>query len=198
LRDGNSVALPLFFQPGRSWHYSNIGYEIAGRIAAQASGESLAALYRRIIIEPLHLRSAVYAPGGPIPGAHPVGYAMHGATAVPATNVGQGGLGAEGGIVSDARDEATFLRALVRGELVPTRDLLRTNAANGSYALGVGLAGTPCGTALQHGGGGAAWASNVYVARDGKRVAVLLLNGRGDDAADAAGVEAAADLFCNS
>ena len=194
-----AAALPLLFQPGTNWHYSNIGYKIAGHVAEKASGESLDELYRRIIIDPLHLRSAVYAPDGPIPGDHPVGYAMDGAKATDASNVGAGALGAEGGVVVDAKDEATFLRAAVRGDLVPTRDLLQTSAANQRYALGIGLADTPCkGVVYSHNGGGAAWTSSVVVSQDGTQVAVLLLNGRGNDATDAAYPQAAIDLFCKS
>jgi D-alanyl-D-alanine carboxypeptidase len=193
-----AAALPLFTKPGTNWHYSNIGYKIAGHIAERASGESLDRLYHRIIIDPLHLKSAAYVPGGPIPGDHPVGYAMDGKKAIPATNVGAGALGAEGGIVADAQDEATFLQAAVRGDLVPTRDLLRTSAANLRYALGTGIGDTPCAGMVQtHNGGGASWASSVLVSLDGKRVAVLLLNGRGGRT-DAAISPAAIDLFCKS
>jgi D-alanyl-D-alanine carboxypeptidase len=191
-----AAALPLLFAPSHGWHYSNIGYLIVGHIAERASGESLSELYRRVIVEPLHLTTAAYAPGGPIAGDHPVGYAMHGRRAVPATDVGAGALGPEGGIVSDAKDEATFLRAVVRGELVPTRDLLRPSTANSGYALGIGLAST-CGTPIyQHNGGGTAWASSVAVSRDGSRVAVVLLNGRGGVQADAAYPGTALTLFC--
>ncbi|MES1248388.1 MAG: serine hydrolase domain-containing protein [Actinomycetota bacterium] len=189
--------LPLLFPPGTNWHYSNIGYKIAGRIAEKASGESLAALYQRIIIDPLHLKSAVYAPSGPIPGEHPLGYAMDGKKAVEASNVGEGALGPEGGIVSDAKDEATFLRAVVRGELVPTTDLLHTSAASGSYALGVGIRPTRCGNAYTHNGGGPAWASTVAVSADGKRVAVLLLNGR-NSAEDPTYAAALLRLLCRA
>ncbi len=194
-----AAALPLLFQPGTNWHYSNIGYKVAGRVAERASGESLDRLYRRIIIDPLHLRSAVYAPNGGIPGDHPVGYAMNGATATPASNVGQGGLSAEGAIVSDAWDEAAFLRAVVQNDLVPTRDLLQTTAVNQAYALGIGLTDTPCaGVVYSHNGAGSAWTSSVVVSQDGKRVAVLLLNGRRNMANDPAYPKAAVDLFCKS
>ena len=87
----------------------------------------------------------------------------------------------------------------MRGELVPTRDLLRGSAANPAYALGVGVANAPCGDLVySHNGGGSAWASSVNVSKDGKRVAVLLLNGRGDSTKDAAYPSAALDLFCKS
>lgn len=48
---------PLLFKPGSSWHYSNIGYMVAGLIAARAGGADLATLFRTQIIDPLHLAS---------------------------------------------------------------------------------------------------------------------------------------------
>jgi D-alanyl-D-alanine carboxypeptidase len=192
-----AAELPLLFTPGTDWHYSNIGYKIAGRLAEKASGEQLAQLYERIIIRPLDLKSATYAPNGPIPGEHPLGYVVNGTKATEATNVGEGALGPEGGMVSDARDEATFLRAVVRGELVPTKDLLRGADANGGYALGIGTAATQCGEAWSHNGGGPGWASTVAVSPDGKRVAVILLNGRnGDD--DTSYVTAVLRMLCRA
>lgn len=188
--------LPLLSAPGTNWHYSNVGYLIAGHIAERASGETLDHLYRRVIIDKLHLRSAAYAPQGPIPGEHPVGYAMTRKGPVPATNAGAGALGPEGGIVTNAKDEATFLRAVVRGELVPTRDLLKTAGVNAGYALGTGVASNCGHTVYTHNGGGAAWSSSVVVSKDGSRVAVLLLNGRGGDAANVAYPAAAVQLFC--
>ena len=188
-----AAALPLLFPPGTNYHYSNIGYKIAGRIAERASGESLAQLYRRVIITPLRLKSAVYAPNGPTPGEHPVGYENGKA----ASRAGEGGLGAEGGIVSDARDEATFLVALVRGKLVPTGELFRAPAGTIAYALGTGITGAPCApTVYTHNGGGPAWSSSVVVSKDGSRVAVVLVNGRGGATADEALSEAALRLFC--
>jgi CubicO group peptidase (beta-lactamase class C family) len=193
-----AAELPLYFDPGTNYHYSNIGYKIAGRIAEKASDESLDTLYHRVIIDPLHLGSAAYDPTGPIGGSHPLGYAMTATKAVEATNLGEGALGAEGGIVSDAKDEATFLRAAVRGELVPTADLLRASSVNSTYALGIGMTATRCSyPTWSHNGGGPAWASAVAVSEDGKRVAVILLNGR-RDGADADYAAAVLRLLCRS
>lgn len=183
LEIGVAGAVGLLTEPGTNYHYSNIGYKVLGRIAERVSGTSLAELYRRIIIEPLDLQSAAYDPSGPIEGEHPVGYMVNPHRGfVPASNVGAGALGAEGGIVSDAKDEATFLRALVQGEIVPEpylRQMFEGSSANTAYGLGTGIDATCDGTkAYAHGGGGASWASSVAVSGDGSHVAVILLNGR--------------------
>lgn len=194
-----AAALPLLAPPGRNWHYSNIGYMTAGHIAEKASGESLDALYRRIIIEPLHLHHTVYAPRGPVPRSTIVGYARLGGRWLAASTAGTGALGPEGGMVTDARDEAAFLRAALTGKLVPTNALLHASYADGTYALGISMQATPCGLAYHHGGAGAAWRSYVAASRDGKRVVVLLWNGH-NPARDDPDLYAAAalSLFCRA
>jgi D-alanyl-D-alanine carboxypeptidase len=180
-----AAALPLQFDPATSYHYSNIGYETAGVIAERAADERLADLYRRIIIDPLGLESAAYAPHGPIPGPHPVGYVVRrDGTTIAATRRDAGGLAAEGAIVVNARDEARFLVALVRGEIVPPAmraQMLAGSGPNPSYGLGTVVERTCAGRTLSHNGGGASWTSSVAVSVDGSRVAVLLLNGRHAD-----------------
>jgi D-alanyl-D-alanine carboxypeptidase len=196
-----AAALPLLFAPGLGYHYSNIGYIVAGMIAERAGRAPLAQLYDRFIIEPLRLTSAAYAPGGTIPGPHPLGYSVRSdGTAVAATNWGSGALGAEGGIVANAQDEARFLVALMQGRILSKpflKQLETPSAASGTYGLGTGIDETCAGTAYAHNGGGFGWASSVAVSGDGKRVAVLLLNGRATNGlADADTATALRDLFC--
>jgi D-alanyl-D-alanine carboxypeptidase len=194
-----AAAIPLQFDPATSYHYSNIGYETAGVIAERAGHARLADLYRRVITAPLGLTSAAYAPHGPIPGPHPVGYIVaRGGNTIPATRWGAGGLAAEGGIVVDAQDEARFLLGLVHGKVVPPTMLTQITAGSGpnpAYGLGTVVERTCGGTTLSHNGGGMAWASSVAVSLDGSRVAVLLFNGR---RSDGSGDYAAAlfKLFC--
>jgi D-alanyl-D-alanine carboxypeptidase len=196
-----AAALPLLFAPGSTFHYSNVGYITAGVIAAKAAGESLDALYRRVIIEPLHLTSALYAPGDHWPGEHPTGYSVGaGGKLVEATHWSSGGLAAQGAIVSSARDEAHFLTELMRGRVLNRASLrqLRTpNSVDGVYALGIGR-NSACGqTTYAHNGGGPAFSSSVAVSEDGSRVAVILANGRtADTTSDARYAAAVLSLFC--
>ena len=196
-----AAAIPLLFAPATSYHYSNIGYEAAGVIAERAGHARLADLYRRIITEPLGLESAAYAPHGPIPGPHPIGYVVaRDGAAIAATRWDAGGLAAEGAIVVNARDEARFLVALVRGKLVPPTmlaQLLEGSGPNPAYGLGTVVERTCAGRTLSHNGGGASWTSSVAVSVDGSRVAVLLLNGRrADDTGDPRA--ALLELFCTA
>jgi hypothetical protein len=89
-----------------------------------------------------------------------------------------GAKGADGAIVSNARETALFLTALMRGELVHEHHL--DVMKSGGFWIGGDRTGCG-GAAFGHGGAGAGFKSNAWVSGDGKRVAVLLLNGRRDD-----------------
>ena len=189
-----AAAVPLVMPPGSAYHYSNIGYIVAGLIAERAGGRPLAELFRREIIASLHLTSAAYDPHSTISGAHARGYRVDVKGKLTDTTTWTLGLGANGGIVADAADEARFLMSLMRGKVVGPRQLaaLKTPSTLSNYGLGTGVDQSGCGgTTYGHNGGGDGFESNVYVSGDGRRVAVLLLNGRapdsgGDDIAFAA------------
>ena len=90
---------------------------------------------------------------------------------------------------TDAKDEATFLRALTDGTLL------------GPSVVGELGAGDPsgCGGPFVHGGSGAGdgFKSDVLYAVDGSRIAVLLLNGmRPGETGFARAAAAARSLYC--
>ena len=200
-----AAGVGLLYQPGSTWHYSNIGYMVLGLIAARAGGADLAMLVRTQIINPLHLHSARYDPAPNISGPHAHGYSLStGGKLVDATRW-TGGLAANGGIVSDAADEAHFLQALMRGQVLRPAQLtaLETPYAQGgpalgndSYGLGVVIQQDGCATpglAYGHNGGGDGYMSSVQVSPDGSRVAVVLVNGYA--ATNAAQDQGSATLF---
>jgi D-alanyl-D-alanine carboxypeptidase len=180
---------PLVAPPGTVYHHSNIGWNIAGLIAAKASGKPLAQLYRERIFQPLRLRHTAYDPQGPIAGAHANGYALAAGGTLTDTTARHFGKGADGAIVTDATDEARFLTAFTDGTLLE-------RSVRGELG-----AGDPsgCGGPRVHLGSGAGdgFTSDVVYAVDGSRVAVLLLNGRTPGETGFARTAAAADkLYC--
>ena len=80
-------------------------------------------------------------------------------------------MGADGGVVTDAADEATFIQALVGGKLGVRQQLLDFYGARGSNG-----SGCPGDAFLWIGANDGGW-SYVYSDHTGKHVAVLLLNG---------------------
>jgi len=189
-----AAALPLLFEPGTEFHYSNIGYKTAAAIAEKAAGVPLVTLYHRFIIDPLELTSAGYDPTAAVTGDHAVGYVVEkGGGPKDATQLDIGSLAASGGVVADARDEATFLVSLMQGKILSRRSvsLLQANR------FGTGVA-TMCGRrAYTHGGATLAYMAEVAVSGDGGRVAVLLVNGRTYDSwGDSEPELALGQLFC--
>lgn len=195
-----AAAEPLRSRPGTRYHYSNIGYMIAGRIAERAGRQPLAEQYRERITEPLGLASAAYDPKPNIRGPHPHGYRVRANGSLIDATTWVGDLDAQGGIVADAADEARFLTALMQGRLVGARELreMKTPFPYTSYGLGTTVEPSGCaGIAYGHNGAGAAFTTSVYVSGDGRRVAVLLLNGHTTDArSDIASKAAMRRLFC--
>lgn len=190
---------PLLFSPGAGYHYSNIGYDVLGLIAARAGGKPLATLYRELIFTPLRLRATSYDPQGPISGSHAHGYGVAPNGTTVDTSDWHWGVGAGGGIVSNAQDTGAFLSALMRGTLLGRDEL------SGMKIENLWLGGTPSGCADQAygwSGGGSGFKTDVWVDGDGGRVGVLLLNARHWDTAqptaDARAHAALAKLYCSA
>jgi D-alanyl-D-alanine carboxypeptidase len=190
---------PLLFTPGSGHHYSNIGYDILGLIAERAGGEPLATLYRERILQPLGLDSTAYEPQGSMSDPHAEGYGIEPNGAQVETTDWHWGVGAEGGIVSNAGDTASFLTALMRGEVIDEHGLAGMRGEN--LWLGGDYSGC-ADPAFGWSGGGSGFKTEVWVNEDGSRVAVLLLNARHYDtaqpAADQAAHDALADLYCGA
>jgi CubicO group peptidase (beta-lactamase class C family) len=177
----------------RAFH-SNIGWNIAGLIAARVAGEPLASLYQQRIFSPLGLKQTSYQPQGPIAGPHAEGYSISANGALTDATAWTYGKGADGAIVTDAADEATFLRALVDDRLHVRQQFLDFYSEPGTDSPGCP------GNAFVGQGAGAASRSYVYYDQTGRHIAVLLLNGfrqataaTGDPKAEAAALE----LYCD-
>jgi D-alanyl-D-alanine carboxypeptidase len=177
---------PLVASPGTTYHHSNIGWNVAGLIAAEAGGKPLRVLYRERIFQPLGLQHTAFSPQGPIAGPHANGYARDTSGRLVDTTAMHPGKFADGAIVTNARDEAAFLRAAMNGTLFQTRWWLDL------YGAPANAPG--CGTPAYAGiGSGDGYRSHVWYDATGDRIAVLLLNdNRGNAAAAALGLYCAA------
>ena len=186
---------PLRSRPGTTYHYSNIGFEILGVVAARVTGRSVADLYAERFFRPLRLRSAAYDPQGPIAGPHAHAYSIAPSGEMIDATDWHGGIGAEGAVVADARDTAAFLTALMAGRLLrPARlDAMRTGA------FWTAAADLACGAdAYGHSGAGGGFKADVWVSADGGRVAVLLLNGRAGVRTDVSAAGIVNRLYCEA
>jgi D-alanyl-D-alanine carboxypeptidase len=166
-------------------------------IASRAGGKPLSELYREHIFTPLDLPETAYDPQGPISGQHAHGYLVGVNRRLTDATADHAAIGAGGGIVSNARETAAFLTALMKGRLLSRQELAGMRGVN----LWRGGELSACaGTAYGWSGGGDGYKTNVWVSGDGSRVAVLLLNarhgGNHQPAADQAGGDAMAQLYC--
>jgi D-alanyl-D-alanine carboxypeptidase len=186
---------PLYFPPGSGYHYSNVGFEVLGLVIERVTGQPLEAVYRERIIRPLGLAHTAYDPQGDITGAHARGYLVNRDGSLADQTAVHWGIGAEGGIVSNATDTGRFLVALMQDRL------LGPVAAAGMRTRDFWSGGdTPScgGSAYGHSGAGEGYKTNTWVSSDGRRVVVLLLNGRMADQAtgDQRAAQALDQLYC--
>lgn len=177
---------PMDFQPGTSWAYSNTNYQILGLIVERASGHPLSDELATRIARPLGLRNTSLEPGPTITGTHAEGYYLSETGDPEDVTSTVFGSWADGGIVSNAADLATFYAALLGGKLLPAEQLqamkqtVDTNPAfTEAHASGLGLfrSTQPCGEAWSHTGGVAGFLTNVLANDDGSRVSIVLVNG---------------------
>ena len=120
---------PLLAEPGTQYHYSNIGFEILGLIAARAGGQSIESLFQDRIFVPLELVNTAYDPQGPIRGEHARGYAI-GRGGLTDMTAAHAGIGAEGAVVSNAEETARFLVSLMQGRLLGPDELALMKASS--------------------------------------------------------------------
>src|SRR6478609_5933843 len=59
------ATVPLDFDPGTRWSYSNTGYTILGRVLERVSGKPLGTLLEERIFRPLGMRQTTYEPTAP-------------------------------------------------------------------------------------------------------------------------------------
>ena len=185
---------PLVLAPGSGYHHSNIGWNIAGLIAARAGGEPLPVLYQQRIFTPLGLHHTSFQPQGWIVGPHAEGYNISPNGTLTDATAWTWGKGADGAIVTDTADEATFVRALLDNQLGVREDFLLFYGRSGTNSLGCP------GNAFVGEGAGAASRSYVYYNQTGTHIAVLLLNGyrEATGVSDAKAQAGALALYCSS
>lgn len=174
------ATMPLDFDPGTRWSYSNTGYTILGRVLERVGGKPLGTLLEERIFQPLGMRQTLYEPTQTERRAS--GYVSWALGEMePALLEGSGWIGAPGGIWSTANDIARWDLALMRpGFLTPAsravlfgERVLRDGTPTG-YAGGLGVGDSFGRHVFQHGGATSGFsATNVFVPADSAAVVIL-------------------------
>ena len=169
--------------------YSNTNFVIAGMVIEKATGRSYAQEITRRIVRPLKLRGTSFPGTSPhMPKPHPVGYSrLHrdvpDAPIHDATEQNMTWLGAAGDVISTSGDLNRFQRALIRGKLLPAKQMARmfdeVPAGGGlGYGLGVEFARLSCGVKVVGKSGRTNGSLSAMVGTpDGKRQLTFNING---------------------
>ncbi|MEU6825649.1 serine hydrolase domain-containing protein [Streptomyces atriruber] len=179
------------FEPGTGWHYSNTNYVIAGKLIERITGKPYAQEIEQRIIEPLGLHETSVPTTGPtLPKPASRAYTRlsdaPGAKNHDVTELNPSIAGAAGGMISDSADLNRFYTALLRGRLLPPKQLaeMKTTVPKGDdrpgqrYGLGLEPFKTTCGRVVWgHGGDIHGSASGAASTADGRHAVALNFNG---------------------
>jgi len=182
--------IPLDFEPGTQWQYSNTNFVVAGRILEKVAGTSLMSFLQKRIFQPLGMKSPIDLDAQPLADSDPKGYTRFGLGAVrPVRAEGGGWLYAAGELAMTARDLALWDLGLMEGKLVkpalmdemikPTR---LKNGAPTDYGLGIRISNAGGHPRLQHAGGVSGFVSNNIVWLDQGAAVVVFCNLDGSNA----------------
>ncbi|WP_405893956.1 serine hydrolase domain-containing protein [Streptomyces sp. NBC_00104] len=154
------------FAPGTDWNYSNTNYVLAGMVIKKATGNPYGDEIRRRVIEPLGLRSTLVPgtyPKVPKPSSRAYGKLAETATGptYDVTELNPSLAYSAGEMISDSGDLNRFYTALLKGKLLPPKQLAEMKTTikvdgipNAGYGLGLMERELSCGiTVWGHGGG---------------------------------------------
>ncbi|MFE4827292.1 serine hydrolase domain-containing protein [Streptomyces sp. NPDC056672] len=193
---GLALAHQPEFEPGTDWGYSNTNYVLAGLVIEKVTGRPYATEIDRRILRPLGLR-ATSVPGTDARMPRPAGRAYSkfsqdsAAPVHDVTELNPTVAGASGAMISTTGDLNRFYSALLKGELLPERQLdeMKTTVPlSDGYAYGLGLQSheLPCGTVVWgHDGGIHGSSSAAATTVDGTHSVALNYNGDWTGTSDA-------------
>ncbi len=184
--------IPLDFEPGTKWQYSNTNYVVAGVIVQKVSGEPLFTFINRHILMPLGLGSALDTNAKKLPENDPQGYFRYALGPLrPAPHEGPGWMFAAGELAMTPSDLAKWNISLMNESLLKpasylameTETLLK-NGVGTQYGLGMRVTTAKGHRMLEHSGEVSGFVAENIVLPDEKFAVAVLTN---QDAIGAAG-----------
>ncbi|WP_330339951.1 serine hydrolase domain-containing protein [Streptomyces sp. NBC_00557] len=177
------------FAPGASWKYSNTNYVLAGMVIEKVTGHPYATEIERRIIAPLRLRgTSVPGTRSTVPRPSSRAYSKFTDPKGPArdvTELNPSLASAAGEMISDSADLDRFYSALLRGKLLPPRQLTEmrttveaTGIPGARYGLGIMDTRLSCGVHVWgHNGGIHGSQSSAVTTADGEHAIAFNFNG---------------------
>jgi D-alanyl-D-alanine carboxypeptidase len=176
--------IPLDFEPGTKWQYSNTNYVIAGVIVEKVSGMPLVEFLRKKVFAPLGMKSVANSDDAPLGVDDPMRYLRYAlGPPRPAPKEGRGWMFAAGELAMTARDLALWdIATIDRTVLKPasyqamqTNVLLKNGVATG-YGLGVQVGTSGGRRQISHTGEVSGFTAANTIYPDDRAAVVVLTN----------------------
>jgi CubicO group peptidase (beta-lactamase class C family) len=176
--------IPLDFEPGTRWQYSNTNYVIAGLIVERVSGMSLVEFLRRRVFTPLGMTTVVDSDEAALGPGDPMRYLRYAlGSPRPAPKEGKGWMFAAGELAMTARDlarwdVATIDQTILRPESYRTMQastVLRNGLAT-NYGLGVQVSAAGGRRQVSHTGEVSGFTAVNAIYPDDRAAVVVLTN----------------------
>ncbi|MCU0640806.1 MAG: beta-lactamase family protein [Candidatus Margulisbacteria bacterium] len=132
-----------YFAPDTSFHYSDTGYSLLGKIIERVSGKSYGEFVSENLAAPNGLTRTTFPHLGPdtsLPAPYFTGYGYYNKTLTDATRYNISKHVAEGNAITTPADLASWIKRFLSGQAGLSRatvDLITAEAASGVYGLGV-------------------------------------------------------------
>jgi CubicO group peptidase (beta-lactamase class C family) len=176
--------IPLDFEPGTKWQYSNTNYVVAGLIVEKVSGQPLFTFIRERILTPLGMTSALDTNAKRLPENDPQGYFRYALGPLrPAPHEGPGWMFAAGELAMTPSDLAKWDVSLMNESLLKPAsylametETLLNNGVGTQYGLGMRVANTRGHRMLEHSGEVSGFVSENIVLPDDKFAVAVLTN----------------------
>ena len=175
--------IPLDFEPGTKWQYSNTNYAIAGQIIQKVSGMGYFQLLTQKVFQPLGMKSVLNIDEGKLTESDPIGYMRYALGPLrPAPKEGPGWLYAMGELAMTAEDLAKWDISVIDQKVLKpesykvqqTEVLLKNGVATG-YGLGVSI-GRGQHRSVSHGGEVSGFTSTNTIFPDDRAAIAVLTN----------------------
>ena len=176
--------IPLDFEPGTKWQYSNTNYVVAGQIVEKVSGQPLFEFIRQRILNPLSINSALDTNAKKLPENDPQGYFRYALGPLrPAPHEGPGWMFAAGELAMTPADLGKWDISLINESLLKPAsylametDTLLKNGVGTRYGLGMSVGSTRGHRTLEHSGEVSGFVSDNIVLPDDKFAVAVFTN----------------------
>ena len=174
--------IPLDFDPGTKWQYSNTNYVIAGLIVEKVAGMPMLQLLHQRVFGPLGMKSIANVDEAKLPDTDPEGYFRYAIGPLrPAPKEGKGWIFAAGELAMTAEDLAKWNISLMNQSILKPAsyhametEVVLNDGVGTRYGLGMAVFSTNGRRVLEHSGEVSGFtAENIVLPDDGFAVSVL-------------------------